>query len=134
MSHTEVGPANDYAGLGLEFLLYDLQSPINIGIILRTAEVYQFKVSILDSHGVLGDREKLNTTEDFACGAMSRRVFQRLENPAAVARLRSGRRLVATSIAPNAFPLSNFHFARDDLIALGNEYDGLPDDLVASAD
>jgi len=42
--------------------------------------------------------------------------------------------LVATSIGPNALPLLQFDFRSGDVIALGNEYDGLPDDLVASAD
>jgi len=127
-------PSSSFEALGLEFLLYGLQSPVNVGMILRSAEAYRFQVSILDLHGVLGDPAKLSTLQDFACGAMSRRVLQRLEDPAAVARLRRGRRLVATSIGPNALPLSSFRFLPGDLIALGNEYDGLPDDVAASAD
>lgn len=130
----EVKPSNGYEALGLELLLYELQSPINIGMILRIAEVYRFKTSILDPRGVLDDPAKLGTTEDFACGAMSRRALPRLEDAAALARLRSGRRLIATSIGRNALSLSNFRFAAGDLIVLGNEYDGLPDEVVASAD
>jgi tRNA (cytidine/uridine-2'-O-)-methyltransferase len=122
-----------YEALGLEFLLYALQSPINIGIILRVAEVYQFKVSVVDSHGVLDDPQKRYTIEDFACGAISRRALERLD-PLTSFRKRGGRRLVATSIGPNALPLSQFCFRSGDVIALGNEYDGLPDELVAGAD
>jgi tRNA G18 (ribose-2'-O)-methylase SpoU len=114
-------------------LLYGLQSPINIGMILRTAEVYQFKVSILDLAGVLVDPEKLKTVEDFACGALSRQVLHHLGDHSAMLRLLRGRRLIATAIAPNPLPLSDFHFRPGDLIALGNEYDGLPDEVVASA-
>ena len=65
--------ASGYEALGLELLLYELQSPINIGTILRIAEAYHFKVSILDPHGVLEDPQKLPTVKDFACGAISRR-------------------------------------------------------------
>jgi tRNA G18 (ribose-2'-O)-methylase SpoU len=123
-----------YETLGLEFLLYGVQSPVNIGMILRVAEVYQFKVSILDLHGVLKDRQKLDSLEDFACGAISRRGLHRLDDPAMVRRLRSGRRLIATSIGPDAVPLPQFPFAMGDLVVLGNEYDGLPDDILAGAD
>jgi tRNA G18 (ribose-2'-O)-methylase SpoU len=102
-------------------------------MILRTAEVYQFKVSILDLAGVLDDPEKLKTVEDFACGALSRQVLHRVEDHSALLRLQRGRRLIATALAPNPLPLSDFHFAPGDLIALGNEYEGLPNEVVASA-
>jgi tRNA G18 (ribose-2'-O)-methylase SpoU len=131
---SESEPASCYGGLGLELVLCGLQSPVNIGIILRVAEAFQFKVSILDPHDLLDDPQKLSTIRDFACGAMSRRGFQRLENPSALERLRCGRRFIATSIGRNAQPLSSFHFLPGDLIALGNEYDGLPDEVVATAD
>ena len=135
MNNQTPGKADDsYAALGLEFLLYELQSPINIGAILRIAEVYQFKVSILDPHGVLNDPEKLSRMKDFACGAFSRRTLQRLEGASALARLRSERRMIATSIGRNTVSLANFRFAPGDLIVLGNEYDGLPDEVVAGAD
>lgn len=129
-----MNPPSGYQALGLELMLYELQSPINIGMILRTAEVFQFKVSLLDSHGVVDDPQKLRTMTDFACGALSRRTLNRLEAPSALSQLRSGRRLIVTLIGSNSVPLSNFHFSAGDLIVLGNEYDGLPDDIIASAD
>jgi tRNA G18 (ribose-2'-O)-methylase SpoU len=120
--------------LGLELVLHELQSPINIGMILRIAEVYQFTVSLLDRHGVLDDPQKLPTISDFACGALSRRPVNRLQDASALARLRKSRRLIVTSIGKNARSLLNFHFSPGDLIVLGNEYDGLPDEVAASAD
>ena len=127
-------PPAKYEDLGLELLLYGLQSPVNIGLTLRIAETFFFQVSILDLCGVLEDAGKLATVGDFSCGAMSRRSWRRLGGTAALADLRSGRRFIATSIGKNATPLTEFQFFPGDLIALGNEYDGLPDDVTANAD
>lgn len=123
-----------YSALGLRLLLIGLQSPINIGMILRVAETYQFHVSILDRFDVLGDAAKLAVIADFACGALARRGFRRVADDCELARLRAGRRLVATSIEPNAVDLSAYRFAAGDVIAFGNEYDGLSDAVLTSAD
>jgi tRNA(Leu) C34 or U34 (ribose-2'-O)-methylase TrmL len=122
-----------FAELGLEILLWGLQSPINIGIVLRIAEAYQFHVSLHDPHGVLDDPQRLSTARDFACGAMSRRTINRIADRAELARLCLGRRLVATAAGGNAQPLPGFRFHPGDVIALGNEYDGLPAEIVDGA-
>ncbi len=126
--------SNNFEDLGLELLLYGIQSPVNIGMILRTAEVYQVNVSLLDLHRVFENPESFKTIEDFACGAISRRPLERLEDPSAIARLRNGRRLIATWIGPDTSSLVDFQFLPGDVIVLGNEYDGLPDDFAASAE
>src|SRR5215204_4067877 len=59
-----VAAAAASAKRGLELLLYGLQSPINIGMILRVAETYQFRVSIYDRHRVLEDAVKFGTIKD----------------------------------------------------------------------
>jgi tRNA G18 (ribose-2'-O)-methylase SpoU len=118
----------------MELLLIGLQSPINIGMILRVAESYQIRVSILDRYRVLDDPEKFGVIEDFACGSTSRWGFNRIEDDAALARLHEGRRLIVTSIAPDACGLPKYQFSSADIVAVGNEYDGLPDDVVADAD
>lgn len=123
-----------YAAFDLQLLLVGLQSPINIGMILRVAETYQFHVSILDSFNVLDDDTKLAVIGDFACGALARRGFSLVADDSELARLREGRRLVATSIEPNAVDLSTCRFITGDVIAVGNEYDGLSDAMLASAD
>lgn len=114
------------------FLLHALQSPINIGMILRTAEVFETGVMIYDAHGVMkGDA--IETIADFACGALGRRpplVFDRAED--CVARVKG--RLIATGLDENAKPLPYHKWQSDDCVVLGNEYDGLPDPLVARAD
>jgi tRNA G18 (ribose-2'-O)-methylase SpoU len=119
---------------GLEFLLYGLQSPINIGMILRIAETYRFRTSIYDQFRVLDDPERFSTIKDFACGAVSRLGFNVLADEAALAQALHGRRLVATSVVPTGCELPDYKFRRGDLFALGNEYDGLPDTIVSQAD
>ena len=118
------------ASSGLTLLLYELQSPINIGMILRVAETYGVDVAILGSSGVLGDASKRRTISDFACGALERKGFTALESEAMLAAWANGRRLVATSIDPRSVPLPEFRFEHGDVVILGNEYDGLPASLA----
>ena len=87
-----------YSALGLELLLVGLQSPINIGMILRVAETYQFHVSVIDRFGVLADTAKLGVIGDFACGALARRGYQLVDGDSGLARLRAGR-----PFSPHAF-------------------------------
>lgn len=122
-----------HGAAGLEFLLYGLQSPINIGMILRVAETYQFRTSIYDQFRVLDNPEQFSTIKDFACGAVSRLGFNVLADEAALAQALQGRRLVATSIVPTGCVLPDYKFCRGDLFALGNEYDGLPDAILSRA-
>jgi tRNA G18 (ribose-2'-O)-methylase SpoU len=134
MSREPLVSAAALAGRELEFLLYGLQSPINIGMILRVAETYQFRVSIYDQHHVLADAAKLATIADFACGALTRHGFHEIQDEAALARMLKGRRLLATSIGRSTASLLHHRFARADVYAVGNEYDGLPDAMLAGAD
>jgi tRNA(Leu) C34 or U34 (ribose-2'-O)-methylase TrmL len=115
----------------LELLLYGLP-PINIGMILRVAETYRFRVSIYDQFRVLDDPERLRTITDFACGAVSRQGYQTLADETSL--LWRGKRLVATSILPSGCRLPDFDFRSGDVFALGNEYDGLPEAILAQAD
>jgi tRNA G18 (ribose-2'-O)-methylase SpoU len=120
--------------LQLELLLYGLQSPINIGMILRVAETYEFRVSIYDEYRVLDDSTKLATISDFACGAMTRWGFHAIKDNAALTDVFRGRRLIATSIERTAISLADHRFESGDVFVLGNEYDGLSDDFLRQAD
>jgi tRNA G18 (ribose-2'-O)-methylase SpoU len=115
-------------------LLYDLRSPINIGMILRLAETFQLRVSIFDPAHVLRDAARLQTISDFACGALQRRPPRMLPGAAQLRQLRRGVRLIATAIEGGASTLPEFAWRHTDILVLGNEYDGLPADLVASAE
>jgi tRNA G18 (ribose-2'-O)-methylase SpoU len=118
----------------LELLLYGLQSAINIGMILRVAETYEFRVSIYDEHRVLDDSTKLATISDFACGAMTRWGFHTIKAKAEMTDMCRGRRLIATSIERTAISLADHRFESGDVCVLGNEYDGLSDDFLRQAD
>lgn len=114
------------------FLLHALQSPINIGMILRTAEVFGHGVVIYDPHDVMrGDN--LNTVADFGCGSFGRRPpFVSVDLETCLARVPG--RLIATTLEGNAKPLSSFGWEQSDCVVLGNEYDGLPPEFTSRAD
>jgi tRNA G18 (ribose-2'-O)-methylase SpoU len=117
-----------------ELLLYGLQSPINIGMILRIAESYQIGVWIYDQFRVMDDAERTRTMTDFACGAIGRRGYRALSDANAIRHVARDRRLIATSIISTGSLLPDFEFRSGDMLVLGNEYDGLPDEFVARAD
>jgi tRNA G18 (ribose-2'-O)-methylase SpoU len=109
------------AGPGIKLLLWNLQSAINFGMLLRVAETYRVPI------GVFGDNLAASTTaRDFACGAIERVGFERLPDATAALAWRGHGRLIATSIEHGAEPLSHFQFEPGDVVVLGNEYDGLP--------
>ena len=112
---------------GLELLLYGLQSPINIGMILRVAETYEFRVSIYDPHRVLESGE-VRTIKDFCLrgprhgGVIApSRTMRRLRRCSA-----APRRLVAPRSTAHV-PLPSHRFqVTGDMFALGNNRDGRP--------
>lgn len=121
-------------GPGIRLLLWNIQSPINLGMLLRVAETYRIAVAALGADRVLADPDRNAIASDFACGALQRRGFEALADAAAAKDWRGPSRLVATSIEQEAAPLPDFRFQPGDVVVLGNEYDGLPDDVVAAAD
>lgn len=114
------------------FLLHALQSPINVGMILRSAEAFGQSVVICDTHNVMGD-ENLSVVADFACGALGRRPpAVEVDLDACLARVKG--RLIATGFGDNAVPLTYSKWLNDDCIIFGNEYDGLPGSVLGRAD
>ena len=105
------------------FLLYSLQSPINIGMILRSAEVYGHGVVILDTFGVMRG-EKLEVVADFACGALGRSP-PIVETSLSASLGHITGRLIGTGFGHGATPLQHMSWQQDDCVVLGNEYDGL---------
>jgi tRNA G18 (ribose-2'-O)-methylase SpoU len=116
-------------GPGIRLLLWNVQSAINLGMLLRVAETYRVPVGILGAGPVLSA-----TTSDFACGALERVGFTALSDAAAAHAWRGKGRLIATSIDRAAASLPEFCFTPGDVVALGNEYDGLPAEIDAAAD
>ncbi len=115
-------------GPGIRLLLWDLQSPINLGMLLRVAETYRVPVGVLGA-----GRSHPPATSDFACGALERVGFAPLADAAAAHAWRGNGRLIATSIERGAANLPDFRFAPGDVVALGNEYDGLPETVARAA-
>lgn len=114
----------------MRLVLCGVQSPINIGMILRSAEIYKVPVLIYDAHGVLRDDAKMRTISDFACGALQRcppTIVQSL----GVADLDG--RLVRSDTAPDAQNHLDFAWRPDDNLLIGNEYDGVPPELAAAS-
>ena len=114
-------------------LLYGLQSPVNIGQILRTGEQFQMRVFIFDPRGIFNDSEKRHVISDFSCGALTRRPPCLIDDYQAFKDNHRGR-MVATCLRPDATLLSDFCFQQEDIVVLGNEYDGLPSPIIDTAD
>ena len=110
------------------FLLHSLQSPINVGMILRSAEVYEQAVMILDTHKLMRGA-KLEIVADFACGALGRRP-PIVETRLAACLDRVKGRLIGTGFGPNATPLQHMSWKPGDCVIFGNEYDGLAIDDI----
>ena len=118
-------------------ILNALQSPVNIGRILRTCEVFQVNVGISDTHDILKDKEKRKTVSDFACGALDRTDIWSvgdLNKKSTLQNLKKKGRIIATCIGQKAVELPDFKFKENDMIIIGNEYDGLPLELIKQAD
>jgi tRNA G18 (ribose-2'-O)-methylase SpoU len=113
--------------------LHDLQSPINIGLILRAGEQFQIDVAMCDARGILKNKSKLLTISDFSCGALDRRPPRIVSSMAAFRKKKSGR-MIAACLDKNAKILRNFVFEPNDVILFGNEYDGLSREIIVAAD
>jgi tRNA G18 (ribose-2'-O)-methylase SpoU len=115
-------------------LLYNLQSPINIGMMLRVAEVYQRSTFIRDGYGVFDREEAKRTISDFAAGALQRRPPNMLDEDQVGKLAHSAtNRLVVATTSPAASDASTFRWHEHDCVILGNEYDGLPVEIESMA-
>ncbi|MDJ0630064.1 MAG: TrmH family RNA methyltransferase [Rhodobacter sp.] len=113
-------------------LLCGTQSPVNIGMILRSAEAFEAKVVIVDTFATLADQGARRRVSDFACGA-----FERLSPPvwqdySGLDGL-GGRRITAVAGGIGT-PVDGFAWREDDILLIGNEYDGIPPLLADRAD
>lgn len=119
--------------LPVNLMLYDVQSGVNVGQVLRTCEMFQVWLQIYDPRKVLEDEQRRMTASDFSCGALERFNDVLVDDFAAYRKANKGR-IIATAIGKSAVPLTEFEFKPGDTVLMGNEYDGLPDDVVAKAD
>jgi tRNA G18 (ribose-2'-O)-methylase SpoU len=115
----------------IKILLVGLQSPINIGMILRVAETYRVPVALYRCEEVLDDGAAMLTVSDFACGALQRCGFSHLREAAEFHAWIGDTRLVATSIESHPIELPKFRFDKGDIVAFGSEYDGLDQEILS---
>lgn len=129
----QAAPSNWVAQPHGRFLLWAVQSSVNIGMILRVAEGFQIAVHIYDPHGIFDNPEKRCSISDFACGALQRMAPPIYVEAAEAQAALAGGRVLVTSIEPGAHDVARFRFRRSDWVLLGNEYDGLPREMAADA-
>jgi tRNA (cytidine/uridine-2'-O-)-methyltransferase len=115
----------------MQTVLCGLQSPINIGMLLRSAEVYGSEVIIVDTFAALRGSEAERTASDFACGAWQRGGHRIESDYGFLSALRG--RMVCAADEGSAVPLPDFSWRPDDVLLLGNEYTGVPPLVSARA-
>lgn len=115
----------------MHIVLCGLQSPINIGMILRAAETFGNPVVLIDSFAVLSDPAKRSTISDFACGALDRQSPEIWDDYKGLDRL--GKRVISTAFDGAATPMTGFRWEYEDVLLVGNEYSGVPDLLAKRA-
>ncbi len=115
-------------------VLYDLQSPINIGMLLRIAELFNREVYVVDSYHVFSCQKKTEVVRDFSVGAFFRQQLNFIDGIAELDGKLSGKRVIATTPHEKNVDVNTFDWLRGDQIILGNEYDGLPKMVCEIAD
>ena len=126
--------AECFSNQRIEIVLWDFHSPVNIGLILRIAEAFDVSTSLADFRDLTSDPAKATVINDFSCGAFGRRPPGLLVKNVNLKDVYAKRRVVATTIDPHATALESFVFLPGDVILFGNEYDGLPDDIMKNSD
>lgn len=111
--------------------LVNLQSPINIGMLLRVGEMYRRQVFISDIHNVFSSRTSRQTISDFAVGALQRLDIGWAErNDLSTLATPNGSRMLGTDSTQSAQNAFDFDWRVTDNIVLGNEYDGLGETML----
>ena len=113
-------------------VLCGLQSPINIGMALRSVEAFDGQVFIVDTFEALNEASAVSTVSDFSCGAWQRLAPKVLSNYDFLATLDG--RIVCASSDKQSVPLPRHRWQHSDILLIGNEYTGVPPLLRADAD
>ncbi len=113
-------------------VLCGLQSAINIGMILRSAEAYANPVVLIDTFSVLENSTDVPIISDFACGALQRNPPEVLEDYSTLD-AHKGRLITTTTTGPSR-AMAKFSWRNDDALLIGNEYSGVPPLIAEKAD
>lgn len=117
---------------GNSIMPIDLQDNGNIGTIIRTAAALDSDVLLCGSCADVYSSKTVRAT----MGALfTGRVFVSKDVFASIALLqKNGKRVIATALTDKAEVLGNFNVLKDDCFAVGNEGNGLSDDVISKCD
>lgn len=113
-------------------ILCGTQSAVNIGMILRSAEAFHVRPVFVDTFKTMENDDAVQTISDFACGAFERTPPEVWDDYAPLDSL-PGRKIATTS-GGRGRSTSGFVWRHDDILLIGNEYDGVPPLLEKRAD
>jgi tRNA G18 (ribose-2'-O)-methylase SpoU len=116
------------------FLLDNLQSPINIGKVARVAEVFMMGMYINDPRNILQSNENIATIQDHSCGAWQRKKYNKVTDIIDFVKNYNTGRVIATTLSDEAIRMHDFEFCQNDLIVFGNEYDGIKSEIIEHSD
>jgi len=105
--------------------------------VYRIAECYQLGLFHYNPENIFNDEAKQQTIHDFSCGASKRLEVNNINNLNKFLedyKQQKKGRVIATCFREDATRLRDFIFQENDLIMLGNEYDGLDEDIIDIAD
>lgn len=125
----------------MNILFYAPEYRPNLSNMIRSAEFFGFKaVFLYDKNGLLDPPSNKVSRADmqhiarkWSAGALDHIDIQKIENPEQFIRDYSGRTL-ATELNPEAEKLQDFRFQTDDLLIMGSEKEGLPQDILKVCD
>jgi len=115
-------------------VMYGLQSPVNIGMILRVCEIYGVDVLFFDYYKVFAEIQSRNIISDFSTGAMDRKSWTIVQCKQELLDKLDDCRIVCANPCQSAKCISSFEWSRSDAVVLGNEYDGLTAEFRSLAD
>ena len=116
----------------MNILLYAPRDFSNLCVLVRTLECFGVnRCAVYDPHHLVRERYGRSYTRRLrilSAGAFPRVALEREEDPVARIRRHVGRSLATVPAGP-AESLRDFRFAPDDLLVLGAETAGLPDEV-----
>ena len=119
----------------MKILLYAPRDFNNLCVLVRTLECFGItRCAVYDPHQLVRERygrSYARRLRILSAGAVPRVALERVEDPVARIRSHVGRSLATVPAGP-AESLRDFRYASDDLLVLGAETGGLPDEVLAA--
>ena len=125
----------------MNILFYAPEYRPNLSNMIRSAEFFGFqKVFLFDKNGLLDPPSNKVSRADmkhiarkWSAGALDHIEIKKIDNPKQFIHDYAGRTL-ATELNPEAEKLQTFGFHANDLIIMGSEKEGLPQDILSVCD